>query len=116
MHNRIPQRADYPRLGKKPDLRDRLKSGLKLAEKAAEFLREKYAVRQVYLFGSLLEPERFHSRSDIDLAVTGLPEKFFYQAVGEVLEMTDDFTVDIIDLDSCSDGLKKEVYAKCRKI
>jgi len=54
------------------------------AQKCADWLAEKYAVRAVYLFGSVAWPERFHADSDIDLAVEGLPEGRYFRALAEL--------------------------------
>lgn len=48
---------------------------LEAAQNCANLLAKKYAVRMVYLFGSVAWPERFHADSDIDLAVEGLPDE-----------------------------------------
>lgn len=40
--------------------------------------------RKVYLFGSLLEQDLVHDRSDIDLAVEGLEGKLYFKALRDV--------------------------------
>jgi predicted nucleotidyltransferase len=57
---------------------------LQAAQKSANLLEEKYAVRAVYLFGSVAWPERFHADSDLDLAVEGLPDEKYFRALAEL--------------------------------
>jgi len=57
---------------------------LETAQQCADWLAEKYAVRKVYLFGSVAWPERFHADSDIDLAVEGLPDEKYIRALTEL--------------------------------
>ncbi|MDZ7291071.1 MAG: nucleotidyltransferase domain-containing protein [candidate division KSB1 bacterium] len=64
-----------------PLLRQQL---LEIAQKCARLLAEKYAVRTVYLFGSVAWPDRFHADSDIDLAVEGLPDEKYTRALAEL--------------------------------
>jgi predicted nucleotidyltransferase len=64
-------------------LRERLTRANVVAQQAAAFLRQFYGVERIALFGSVAQPQRFHARSDIDLAVWGLDERCYYRAVGE---------------------------------
>lgn len=64
-----------------PILRQQL---FEAAQKCAQWLAEKYAVRAVYLFGSVAWPERFHADSDIDLAVEGLADEKYFRALAEL--------------------------------
>ncbi|MGH7597762.1 MAG: nucleotidyltransferase family protein [bacterium] len=57
---------------------------LEAAQNCADLLAKKYAVRAVYLFGSVAWPERFHADSDIDLAVEGLPDEKYMRALTEL--------------------------------
>ncbi len=57
---------------------------LEAAQNCADVLAKKYAVRAVYLFGSVAWPERFHADSDIDLAVEGLPDEKYMRALTEL--------------------------------
>jgi predicted nucleotidyltransferase len=64
-----------------PVLRQQL---LESAQNCAQWLADKYAVRAVYLFGSVAWPERFHADSDLDLAVEGLPDEKYLRALAEL--------------------------------
>ncbi len=65
-------------------------------EKAVTILK-KFGAKKVYLFGSLAE-DRNTEDSDIDLAVSGLPETVFLKVGGHImLELKRN--IDLIDID-----------------
>jgi len=80
------------------EMKQRQKEGLDVAKKCANFLKEKYGVTKVILFGSLLNYEKMTPHSDIDLAVWDLPEKNYFKAVGFLLEIADDFSIDLVEI------------------
>jgi len=49
------------------------------------------------------------ARSDIDLAVSGIPAEKIYAAVGAVTGAVRDFKVDVLDLDDCKAYFKKTI-------
>ena len=67
-----------------------------MAKQAVSLLKEEFGATQVILFGSLLT-ETFHESSDIDLAVMGLSEKQYFQAVGRLLGLGD-FDFDLVEI------------------
>ena len=69
------------------------------ANQAAEILKRHYSANKVILFGSLLHKTLFDATSDIDLAVSGIPESRFYDVVGTVLQAAAPFEVDLVDID-----------------
>ncbi len=71
-----------------------------MAEKASRILQEKYHVKEVFVFGSLLDIDNFRSCSDIDLAVRGLPENKYYLALNDLLDLTSDFSFDLVKIES----------------
>jgi predicted nucleotidyltransferase len=75
------------------EMKQRQQAGLKIAQKCASLLKEKYGVTKVVLFGSLLNYEEITSHSDLDLAVWDLPEKDYFKAIAE-LDNGQDFEVD----------------------
>lgn len=80
------------------EMKQRQKEGLEVARKCANFLKEKYGVTKVVLFGSLLNYEKMTPHSDIDLAVWDLPEKDYFKAVGFLLEIAADFSIDLVEI------------------
>ncbi|OGU55940.1 MAG: hypothetical protein A2X64_08930 [Ignavibacteria bacterium GWF2_33_9] len=55
-----------------------------------------YGVNEVYIFGSQAD-NTATEKSDLDIAVKGLPDKIFYRAGGELM-MKLNLSVDLIDL------------------
>lgn len=74
----------------------------------AKMLYSKFSAKRVFLFGSLLDKDRFSSRSDIDLAVEGLPGAILFDAMGELL-LRSNFPVNLIPLEDCNKFLKQNI-------
>jgi uncharacterized protein len=77
--------------------------GLKIANQAAEILKKDFSASRVKLFGSLLHPQLFHSRSDIDLAVWDVQN--VYHAVSRLMDIDPEFQIDIIPVEDASPDL-----------
>ncbi len=58
-----------------------------VAQACARLLIQDFGVKKVYLFGSLLDEELVHDRTDIDLAVEGLEGKLYFKALSEVWKL-----------------------------
>ena len=78
------------------------------AQALANILYTKYSADNVYLFGSLLERQRFNENSDIDLAVEGLPDGIFFEAAGELLLRTE-FPLNLVPLRNCRESLREKI-------
>lgn len=76
-----------------------------LARKAADLLHERFAAQRVAVFGSLLHPEYFHRRSDVDLAVWGLDEGDYLRAVAAVTALDKEISVDLIAVEEAPESL-----------
>ncbi|GBF79365.1 nucleotidyltransferase family protein [Aphanothece sacrum] len=98
------------------DLSQRREKAWKLAQNLADLLRSKYQAKQVIIFGSLTDPNWFDAYSDIDLAVWGISAEQFYQAVGMVTGISDEFKVDLIDGETCQTQLREIIEKKGIKI
>ena len=75
------------------------------ARRVAHMLVHEFGASRVYLFGSLVQDDRFHERSDIDLAVEGIaPERFFkvWAAVGA----HSDVPIELVDLDEVGELMR----------
>ena len=72
------------------------KEMMDLIKKAAENLKAAGA-REVYLFGSAVRGT-MEERSDIDLAVSGLPPEKFFQVLAQVEDIFQR-PIDLVDLD-----------------
>ncbi|MCB0193681.1 MAG: nucleotidyltransferase domain-containing protein [Anaerolineae bacterium] len=86
-------------------LQQRAEEAMQVARRAADFLRAYYGVTRVWVFGSVLEPNYFHERSDIDLAVEGLPPEVYLQAWsllnGGASEINSAFEIDLVTPEEC---------------
>ena len=80
---------------------------IKEAHKIADFLKENYGVEKVVLFGSVLNPDRFNSHSDIDLLVYGLRADYL-SVYGEILGITN-FEFDLIPEEKASPYILKSL-------
>ena len=87
-----------------PTFPDLLERGWAAARLAARILKEKFDASGVIVFGSLLQPDWFGPRSDLDLAAWGIQADLFFRAVAEV-SCIDGFEVNLVDGASCRAGL-----------
>lgn len=72
-----------------------------------------FGAREVYLFGSLLDEELAHERSDIDLAVEGLEGKLYFKALSRVWELLPaGVELDLVLLERAWPGLRERVKAE----
>ena len=71
------------------------------ARRIASFLREQGAQRVVGFGSAFLPEKRFTTRSDLDLAVEGLPPERFFRALARAQRMTD-FQLDLVPLESAN--------------
>jgi len=81
-----------------------------VAQACARRLVQDFGARGVYLFGSLLEEELVHERSDIDLAVEGLEGKLYLKALSQVWELLPaGVELDLVLLERAWPGLSERV-------
>ncbi|PMQ01807.1 MAG: DNA polymerase subunit beta [Dictyoglomus sp. NZ13-RE01] len=83
-----------------------------LVRKMSKILHEKYHAKEVIVFGSMIDLSCFNEWSDIDIAIVGIPDDLYFKAVAEILSMSEDFDIDIVDVESCSESLKKVIMEK----
>jgi uncharacterized protein len=81
-------------------LKQRRADGLTIARQAAQILKSEFQAVRVVVFGSLIH-QTFHETSDIDLAVWGLPERCYFQAVGRLLALSH-FAMDLVEVQFAS--------------
>ncbi|HMN27319.1 MAG TPA: nucleotidyltransferase domain-containing protein [Caldilineaceae bacterium] len=93
---RYRQTAERLAQQEQTQLAERRQRGLAAAQRAADCLKQEFGVSKVLVFGSLVNPARFHSRSDIDLVVWGLAERDYYRAVGRLQGIDPEFEVDLL--------------------
>lgn len=87
----------------------REKHGWAVAEKAASLLKQKFSADRVVVFGSLIRPGHFDERSDVDIAVRGIADSDFLQAVAAVTALDREITVDLIQIEQASPSLCRQI-------
>lgn len=87
-----------------------------VARQAAALLVDEFGATKVAVFGSLLHPELFHGRSDVDLAVWGLAERDYFRAVSRLLSLGGDISVDLIEMENASDRLRNRILAEAKHL
>lgn len=88
-----------------------------LAEKCAQILKEDFGVDTVFLIGSVVTGEGFHSRSDIDLAVEGLSPSRYFSALARCWEvLPPGFELDLIPLEDIDPERRNELYKTGERI
>ncbi len=70
-----------------------------------------YGATRVILFGSLCRPEKFHARSDLDLAVSGIPSDKFIRASADVM-MALDWPTDIKRWEELDDFFREMILKR----
>jgi predicted nucleotidyltransferase len=76
----------------------------------AKILKNRYGAKKVILFGSLAGISRFTAASDVDLGVEGLKAKKYWQAWKLAEEYIGDRRVDVVDIETATESLKKAIY------
>ncbi len=90
----------------------RLKRARKTARRAGAILKKQFGVKKVVLFGSVLHPTLFHSRSDIDIAAWGLKGREYFRAVGLLQALDPEIAIDLIAFEAAPPSLKKAIRAE----
>lgn len=92
-----------------------MQNALITAQKAAAFLRVKYNVNHIYLYGSLSRYECFDSLSDIDIFIEGWNRDHdFWKMLGEAEFLAKPFHISIVTHEEASSSLINEVYKEGR--
>lgn len=84
---------------------------LAVAHAAAEVLRASFGARRVVLFGSLARGGAVSWRSDVDLAVWGLPAADYFTAVGRLQALDPAVAVDVVRSEDAPTSLKAVIAA-----
>jgi predicted nucleotidyltransferase len=78
------------------------------AKWVAKTLKDKYKVKEVILFGSLIWRQDFiWERTDIDLLVRGLKDDRYFEALADISEISHPFHVDLIPFEKAWPSVKK---------
>ena len=102
---RLPRKSRLERAkDKQAKLEAHRMRGFIVAQKAAEILRAEFNVGKVVLIGSLLHPENFRSKADIDLVVWGL--ETYHLAMARLVDMDIEFNIDIFQAEKAKPWLR----------
>ncbi|MEL6602500.1 MAG: nucleotidyltransferase domain-containing protein [Cyanobacteria bacterium J06614_10] len=91
--------------------RSRQQQGQQIARQAAQLLKQSFGAQRVWLFGSMLTPERIRAESDIDIAVEGLADERYLEALGQLLDLSD-FSVDLVQVEYARERLRSAIARK----
>jgi len=80
-----------------------------VARRAAAFIKERYPKARVRAFGSLLYPDSFTEKSDIDLAIEGIEWRDYLRIWGEIDKREKDFAIDLFDIGIVSKKLREHI-------
>ncbi len=82
---------------RKAEIAARLESAWEVAREAAEILKNEFNAKRVVAFGSLVQSERFHLMSDIDIAVWDV--RHYFRAVARLLDIDPSFEVNLVPVE-----------------
>jgi predicted nucleotidyltransferase len=85
---------------KKADREEQRLSFLELTKAVLPEILPHFQVKEVYITGSILIPNKFGSQSDIDIAVKGLPEKDYFTLLSRLNEYLPR-NAELIELENC---------------
>lgn len=87
----------------------RRERGWIVARRAADLLRHEFGATRVLAFGSLVRAGALHARSDVDLAVWGLPPESYLRAVAAINDLPEAFGVDLVEAERCRPALLEAI-------
>jgi uncharacterized protein len=90
-------------------VRERRKRAWSLAYKAGSILKEKYNASKVVIFGSLARKNTFTMWSDVDLAAWGIRPEDTFRAIGEIFDLDEEITVNLVDINAAPWSLIKTI-------
>ncbi|MBN1886738.1 MAG: hypothetical protein JW850_02065 [Thermoflexales bacterium] len=76
-----------------------------LARQAAALLSKEFGATRIVVFGSLVHQGAFTLWSDVDIAAWGIKSQDTLRAIGAVLDLDAAIQVNLVDVDTASQGL-----------
>ena len=97
--------------GERRESTRRRRQAWRFARRAAVILKRdaKRGATRVVAFGSLAHGAWFHAGSDLDLAVEGLKPGVIWRAWSAVERVAPGFQVDLVELETTTDRLRKRI-------
>jgi len=96
----------------RPEIEERRSRAWALARRAADILRERFGVKRVVVFGSLIHKGCFTPWSDVDLAVWGLHPEDTFKAMSLLQDLDEDIEVNLVDIQSCTPSLRAVIESE----
>jgi predicted nucleotidyltransferase len=106
------QAAQARQQEKQARLDSRFEHAWLVARRAAALLKDEFRVTKVVAFGSLVNRQRFHLRSDIDLATWDLDELQYYRAAGVLLGLDPAFEIDLVCFEEARPALQAAILGE----
>jgi predicted nucleotidyltransferase len=75
------------------------------ARQAVRLLKTRFKATRVVVFGSLARGSGFTRWSDVDIAAWGIAREDTFRAIGAVLDMDTEITVNLVDVNTCRPSL-----------
>ncbi len=94
------------------ELAQRRERAWALARRAASLLKEKYGASRVVVFGSLARESGFTKWSDVDIAAWGLRPEDTLKAWGEVMELSSEIELNLVDVSACPPEILKRIESE----
>ena len=86
------------------------------AHQVAAMLYEDFGATQVVVFGSLAGQEWFSKGSDIDIAVWGLPDDTYLDALWETRNFSPEFKIDLINFHSAKGRFRERIQSQAIQV
>ena len=80
-----------------------------IARQAASLLQETFGATRIMVFGSLAHGYWFSRTSDIDMAAWGVKDEDYLVAVARLQDLSPEFGIDLIRMESCRPGLHEAI-------
>ena len=94
-------------------MKDRKAEALAAAKACAELLKTRFGARRVIIFGSLAGEGPWHDRSDIDLAVEGVPPERFFAAYSACCDLLPPgMELDLVPLEDAYPEMRARILGK----
>lgn len=104
------KKARQRAIKRQKELESRFTHAWEVARQGADMLKRDFGATRVVVFGSLLHPQLFHARSDIDLA--GWEIQDYFRAVSRLLDLDPEFEFDLIPMEEAKETIRQVVLAE----
>jgi len=94
-------------LKRQKELAKRRQRAQELAYQAAQILKDEFGATRVVLYGSLLHPELFHLRSDVDLAAWDV--QHYFRAVARLLDLDPEIEINLVPIEDVRPSLSATI-------